>query len=83
VNLASQAQPIYPNAYVTFGAGMRQKEIDTYTANHQLEARSLAGPNTTIPYHVPLYVCLYHLSNASDVSPPSAPPTLWGLVSCF
>ncbi|KAJ7935346.1 hypothetical protein B0H13DRAFT_2650042 [Mycena leptocephala] len=53
VNLASQAQPIYPNAYVTFGAGMRQKEIDTFTANHQLEARSLAGPNTTIPYHVP------------------------------
>ncbi|KAJ7157802.1 hypothetical protein C8R46DRAFT_1225560 [Mycena filopes] len=53
LNLASQAEPIYPNAYVTFGAGMRQKEIDTYTANHQLEAHSLAGPNTTIPYHVP------------------------------
>ncbi|KAJ7821530.1 hypothetical protein B0H14DRAFT_2830945 [Mycena olivaceomarginata] len=54
LNLASQAEPIYPNAYVTFGAGMRQKEIDTFTAKHQLEARSLAGPNTTIPYHVPL-----------------------------
>ncbi|KAJ7478600.1 hypothetical protein B0H11DRAFT_2423976 [Mycena galericulata] len=53
LNLASQAEPIYPNAYVTFGSGMRQKEIDTFTANHQLEARSLAGPNTTIPYHIP------------------------------
>ncbi|KAF7362444.1 FAD-binding PCMH-type domain-containing protein [Mycena venus] len=53
LNLASQAEPIYPNAYVTFGAGMRQKEIDTFTANHQLEARSLSGPNTTIPYHIP------------------------------
>ncbi|KAJ6631384.1 hypothetical protein B0H10DRAFT_1772978 [Mycena sp. CBHHK59/15] len=53
LNLASQAEPIYPHAYVAFGAGMRQMEIDTYTANHQLEARSLAGPNTTIPYHVP------------------------------
>ncbi|KAJ7286911.1 hypothetical protein C8J57DRAFT_1430748 [Mycena rebaudengoi] len=53
LNLAAQAEPIYPHAYVTFGAGMRQKEVDTYTANHPLEARSLAGPNTTIPYHVP------------------------------
>ncbi|KAJ7072859.1 hypothetical protein C8F01DRAFT_263239 [Mycena amicta] len=53
LNLASQAQPIYPHAYVTFGAGMRQKEIDVFTAKHQLEARSLAGPNVTVPYHVP------------------------------
>ncbi|KAJ7655549.1 hypothetical protein DFH06DRAFT_1269550 [Mycena polygramma] len=53
LNLESQAEPIYPNAYVTFGAGMRQKEIDVFTASHQLEARSLSGPNTTVPYHVP------------------------------
>ncbi|KAJ7033392.1 hypothetical protein C8F04DRAFT_1260914 [Mycena alexandri] len=53
LNLASQAEPIYPNAYVTFGAGQRQKEVDQYTATHQLESHSLAGPNTTIPYHVP------------------------------
>ncbi|KAK7033819.1 FAD-binding PCMH-type domain-containing protein [Favolaschia claudopus] len=53
-NLASETQPIYPHAYVTFGAGMRQKEIDTYTAKHPLEGRSIiAGPNVTIPYHVP------------------------------
>lgn len=37
LNLAAQAEPIYPHAYVTFGAGMRQKEVDTYTANHPLE----------------------------------------------
>ncbi|KAJ7496613.1 hypothetical protein FB451DRAFT_199307 [Mycena latifolia] len=49
----SHPEPIYPNAYVTFGAGLRQKEVDTFTANHQLEARSLRGPNATIPYHVP------------------------------
>lgn len=58
LNPALQAEPIYTHAYVTFGAGMRQKEVDTFTANHQLEARSLAGPNTTVPYHVPLYVSL-------------------------
>ncbi|KAJ6578904.1 hypothetical protein DFH09DRAFT_908914 [Mycena vulgaris] len=51
--LPSQAEPIYPNAYVTFGAGMRQKEIDTFTANNQLQAHSLAGGRATIPYHVP------------------------------
>ncbi|KAF7295948.1 FAD-binding PCMH-type domain-containing protein [Mycena kentingensis (nom. inval.)] len=53
LNLASEAQPIYPHAYVTFGAGMRQKEIDVYTAKHQLGARSLSGSNVTVPYHVP------------------------------
>ncbi|KAJ7647893.1 hypothetical protein FB45DRAFT_860928 [Roridomyces roridus] len=53
LNLASQAEPIYPYAYVTFGAGMRQKEVDTFTNSRQLEARSIAGPNITIPYHVP------------------------------
>ncbi|CAK5281918.1 unnamed protein product [Mycena citricolor] len=47
-NLASPARPIHANAYVTFGAGMRQKEIDTFTANHPLEAHS-----RPIPYHVP------------------------------
>ncbi|KAJ7099367.1 hypothetical protein B0H15DRAFT_920210 [Mycena belliarum] len=49
-----QAEALYPNAYITFGAGMRQKEVDTFSANHQLEARSITGPGpSTIPYHVP------------------------------
>lgn len=49
-----QAEPINAHAYVAFGAGMRQKEIDTFTAQHKLEARYLTGSGDGIPYHVPL-----------------------------
>ncbi|KAJ4471539.1 hypothetical protein J3R30DRAFT_3737465 [Lentinula aciculospora] len=52
-SIPSQTQAIYPHAYVTFGAGMRQKEIDTFTANNPLSARSISGGQDTIPYHVP------------------------------
>lgn len=34
------AEPIHSHAYVTFGAGMRQKEVDLYTAEHPLEGIS-------------------------------------------
>lgn len=54
MQIPAQAEPIYPHAYVTFGAGMRQKEIDTYTAQHKLEARYITGSGDGIPYHVPL-----------------------------
>jgi hypothetical protein len=54
VQLPAQAEPIYPHAYVTFGAGMRQKEIDTFTAKHKLEARYITGNGDGIPYYVPL-----------------------------
>ncbi|KAG5719724.1 FAD-linked oxidoreductase [Termitomyces sp. T112] len=47
------AEPVHPHAYVTFGAGMRQKEIDTYTAQHKLEARYSNGSGEGVPYHVP------------------------------
>ncbi|KAG6849356.1 hypothetical protein H0H93_009139 [Arthromyces matolae] len=47
------AEPVHPHAYVTFGAGMRQKEIDTYTAQHKLEARYSNGAGELVPYHVP------------------------------
>lgn len=47
-------ESIHPFCYVTFGAGMRQKEVDTYTANHKIEARYLMGSGDGIPYHVPL-----------------------------
>ncbi|KAG6918872.1 hypothetical protein DXG01_010936 [Tephrocybe rancida] len=47
------AEPVHPHAYVTFGAGMRQKEIDTYTAQHKLEARYSDGHGEGVPYHVP------------------------------
>ncbi|KIM40408.1 hypothetical protein M413DRAFT_446588, partial [Hebeloma cylindrosporum] len=53
IQLPAQAEPIYPHAYVTFGAGMRQKEIDTFTAKQKLEARYITGSGDGIPYHVP------------------------------
>ena len=47
----SEAEPLHPHAYVTFGAGMKQKEVDIFTAKHPMEAKS---GNTRFPYHVPL-----------------------------
>jgi hypothetical protein len=52
--LRVEVEPMYPHAFVTFGAGMRQKEIDTFTAEHKLEARYLTGHGDGIPYHIPL-----------------------------
>ena len=54
MQIPAQAEPIHPYAYVTFGSGMRQKEIDTFTAQHKLEARYVTGDGEGIPYHVPL-----------------------------
>lgn len=56
----SAVEPLHPHVYVTFGSGMRQKEVDMYTASHPVEARSLTGARTTSPYHVPLYVLAIH-----------------------
>ncbi|KAI0941510.1 hypothetical protein AcW1_003384 [Taiwanofungus camphoratus] len=50
------AKPIHGHAYVTFGAGMRQKEIDMYTAEHPLEGISgVTGlrEDGMVPYHMP------------------------------
>ncbi|KAJ3864737.1 hypothetical protein EV359DRAFT_72860 [Lentinula novae-zelandiae] len=52
-SIPSQTQAIHSHAYVTFGAGMRQKEIDTFTANNPLRAQSISGGQDTVPYHVP------------------------------
>lgn len=52
--LHTQVEPIHSHAFVTFGAGMRQKEIDTFTDKHKLEARYTSGHGDGIPYHVPL-----------------------------
>ena len=50
-------EPRYPHVYVTFGAGMLQKEIDIHTADNPVEAKeSAAGTTELIPYHVPTYV---------------------------
>lgn len=54
--IAPPAEPIHSHAYVTFGAGMRQKEVDLYTAEHPLEgiSRVTGGREEgLVPYHVP------------------------------
>ena len=58
-NMLTYATPIHSHAYVTFGAGMRQKEVDQFCAANPLEAQSLAGGRSAVPYHIPLWV---HLS---------------------
>jgi hypothetical protein len=44
--------PPYTHAYVSFGAGARQKDVDLFTAHHPLD-------DGVVPYHVPL--CVYLL----------------------
>lgn len=56
----SQLEPRHPHVYVTFGAGVLQKEIDLYTADNPVEAKeSTNGTAGLIPYHVPTYVHSY------------------------
>lgn len=51
------SEPRYSHVYVTFGAGMLQKEIDMHTADNPVEAKeSPDGTVRLIPYHVPTYV---------------------------
>ncbi|PCH35657.1 hypothetical protein WOLCODRAFT_140014 [Wolfiporia cocos MD-104 SS10] len=50
------ARPVHAHAYVTLGAGMRQKEVDMYTAAHALEGVSSVGgarQEGAVPYHIP------------------------------
>lgn len=54
LRLPSQLEPVHQLAYVTFGAGKRQKEVDMYTASNPLEARTVTGETERVPYHVPL-----------------------------
>ncbi|KAF9783970.1 hypothetical protein BJ322DRAFT_888554 [Thelephora terrestris] len=50
----SPPQPRYPHVYVSFGAGVLQKEIDMYTADNPVEAMgSATGVVELVPYHVP------------------------------
>ncbi|KAI0629552.1 hypothetical protein C8Q77DRAFT_1076036 [Trametes polyzona] len=49
--------PVHPHAYMTFGAGMRQKDIDRYSAEHPLEGtNTVTGEkeSAAVPYHVPM-----------------------------
>jgi hypothetical protein len=50
-------EPRYPDVYVTFGAGMLQKEIDMHTTENPVGTmESPDGTVRLIPYHVPTYV---------------------------
>lgn len=49
-------RPIHTHAYITFGAGLRQKEIDIFTSDNALQGvSSLTGSveNGLVPYHIP------------------------------
>lgn len=59
-------RPIHTHAYVTFGAGARQKEVDLYTAENPLEGISgVTGEreDRIVPYHVPSSVHLFNSMN--------------------
>lgn len=59
-------EPRYPHVYVTFGAGMLQKEIDMHTADNPVEAKASAdGTVRLIPYHVP--TCVYQRVSALPI----------------
>ncbi|KAL0068889.1 hypothetical protein AAF712_004220 [Marasmius tenuissimus] len=52
-SMPSQSRALHPHAYVTFGAGKRQKEIDIFTSRNPLPGRSILGEEDRIPYHIP------------------------------
>jgi len=52
-NILTYATPIYSHAFMTFGAGKRQKEIDQFSAANPLRAVSLSGGRGAVPYHIP------------------------------
>ncbi|KAL0574903.1 hypothetical protein V5O48_007047, partial [Marasmius crinis-equi] len=52
-SMPSQSRALHPHAYVTFGAGKRQKEIDIFTSRNPLPGRSVLGEDDRIPYHIP------------------------------
>ena len=51
--MPTRVNPISPHAYVTFGAGAKQKDVDQHSASHPLPATSMEGIPCYTPYHVP------------------------------
>lgn len=51
--MPTRVNPIYSHAFVTFGAGAKQKDVDVYCASHPLPATSIEGIPCFTPYHVP------------------------------
>lgn len=54
--VSKAANPVHPHAFVTIGAGVKQRDIDMYSAENPLPAIDLNGNVGRIPYHIPLYV---------------------------
>jgi len=53
---AHTVHPIVPEhqyAYVTFGAGASQKNVDAFTGSHPLKGISATGQAVDVPYYVP------------------------------
>ena len=51
--MPTRVNPLFPHAYVTFGAGAKQNDIDLYSSSHPLPATSIEGTPCFTPYHVP------------------------------
>ena len=52
----TDATPVHKRAFVTFGGGVNQKTVDRYSASNPLEAITVTGEKSAVPYHVPLFV---------------------------
>ncbi|KAF4563042.1 hypothetical protein EYR40_007240 [Pleurotus pulmonarius] len=45
--------PVHQQAFITFGSGLRQKEVDIFCAANPLDGASVMGVTGHVPYHVP------------------------------
>lgn len=56
LNTIAPPRPVHSHAYITFGAGMRQKELDMFSSENALEGvSSVSGAveDGLVPYHIP------------------------------
>ena len=56
LNSMTPPRPVHTHAYVTFGAGIRQKEFDIYSSENPLEGVSSVSGSVEdglVPYHIP------------------------------
>lgn len=70
IGAAAPPRAVHTHAYVTFGAGARQKEVDMYTAENPLEGISgVTGDKEDhiVPYHVPSYVNIAGSENEAEM----------------
>jgi hypothetical protein len=62
----TETEPLHPHAYLTFGAGMKQKGVDVVTAKHPLGAES---GNATFPCSItfPCEFSIRYLCSPADM----------------